>query len=169
MNIRDCFQKTAFFLFLPAHCLLAGTVGKEHPTGLFSQSSVDPIFAWRRYAVEGFAWPASVRPGETIKFYVSTMAINGDSTYDLQIFRVPNVDVTAETSFYNITGKFYPLRDVQNNPIYPGDYSRKPVDFKKGCKDYWAPTAVSFTIPAGWGGGMYAARLTHHQQNVYDS
>ena len=77
--------------------LIVMTVGvcmsysQEAPTYLAKTSTTDPTLAWHRYPVEGFAWPTSVLPGEVIKFYVCTMPRGDTLTYDIDIFRVPNV------------------------------------------------------------------------------
>ncbi|MDL1891289.1 T9SS type A sorting domain-containing protein [Sphingobacteriales bacterium CHB3] len=151
-------------LLLPLCHVAANGQGDENPWG----GSVPPQtqnLAYERHVIEGFAWPASVKPGETINFYTSVMDLLPQSPdgqiYDIKIFRSPDMD-TVRYSFLNNQGRFYPLHDSDNAPIFPGDTSgRRPVDFKKGCRAQWDSTSVSFTIPNGWPSGLYFAQLIH--------
>jgi hypothetical protein len=145
---------------------------KEHPANLLLsyEAGTDSSLAWRRYPIEGFAWPSSVLPGDTVRFYVSVMARDADSAYDIDFYRIPDIDVNPIRPRIHIDiGHFFPLRDSLLQPILPGDTSRKPIDFRLGCKDYWADGAVAFPVPSDWKSGVYVARLTHERVTDWDS
>jgi len=159
-TIQNAIKRVSFLiLLLIAPLLVQADTGKENPWGMLGKSPQAQNRAWIRYPIEGFAWPTSVKPGETIKFYISIKDTLGGHDYLLRIFRIPDPQVQFISP--TISGNFYPLRDASGNPIYPGDYSRKPVDFKIGCKSFWEPGAVSFTIPSNWPSGLYYAQLNH--------
>jgi len=153
--VLSCFS-VVFILIASFHVLHAGDNAWSH----VRQSPQGGNLAWERGPVEGFAWPASVAPNQQIKFYVSIQNINGGHSYRIEIFRLPDLNTVLWTSS-NIVGSFYPLRDASGTPIYPGDTTRKPVDFKLGCKSYWEPTAISYVVPTSFSSGVYLARLNH--------
>jgi hypothetical protein len=161
-NVKASLIKMSFIVLLLTTLDLAyAGSGKENPSGILGKLPLNDNLAWERYKIEGFAWPNSVKPGETIKFYVSVQN-QGGQNYQIQIFRIPRQNETEVLwTSATIAGNFYPMRDQSGNPINPGDYSRKPVDFKIGCKSYWEPGAIAFTIPSNWQSGMYYARLNH--------
>ncbi|MBS4028648.1 MAG: hypothetical protein KGZ58_08420, partial [Ignavibacteriales bacterium] len=130
--------------------------------------------AWDRYPIEGFAWPSSVKQGENLKLYVSVRNIadtteqsSGNRNYSINIFRLPDQN-TVYWSSANIPGQFFPLHDVNDSSIYPGDYSRKPIEFKKGCMAYWENGAITVSIGSGWPSGLYYAKLRHLSDTTKD-
>ena len=150
----------SFYIFLIAPEFSIAQVQWKH-----DEPSTTGALAWERYPVEGFGLPSSVKPGETITFYTSVMDLDTTNAstgqpYQIQIYRLPNQTNALWTS-QNIAGHFYPFRAADGTPIYPGNTSKRPVDFKLGCRDYWAPTAVSFQIPDTFRSGLYYARLHH--------
>jgi len=141
-------------------------LGGENPWRLSAKRMSSPTLGWTRSAIEGFALPTSVKPGEEIKFYVSVCDSGSQhQNYKIKIFRIPDITNALYTSSI-YTGAFYPLHDANGSVINIGDYSRKAVDFKKGCKQYWEPTAISFSIPSGWQSGLYCAQLEHQSSSV---
>jgi len=143
-----------------AHVVL----GQESPWGTMPPPAQVANLAWQRRAIEGFAWPTSIKPGEALKFYVSVMN-QGGQNYQIQIFRIPEqADNQAQWTSSTLTGSFYPLRAQNGAYIYPGDLNPpKPVDFKIGCKSFWEPGAITISgsTTALWLSGMYYARLNH--------
>ncbi|MCX6138639.1 MAG: T9SS type A sorting domain-containing protein [Ignavibacteriales bacterium] len=141
----------------------------ENPNRILSQSAVQTPLAWTRYAIEGYALPTSVKAGETIKLYVSVCDSGTQHTdYRIRIFRLPD---TANALYISsvIAGRFYSLHDSVGNPIDIGDYSRRAVDFQKGCTQYWDSSAVSFYIPLNWKSGLYYAQLEHQSPSVFQN
>ena len=124
--------------------------------------------AWERYEIEGFAWPHSIRSGETLNLYVSSLPLQplklsgqrapGSSNYHIRIFRCGQDGVPV----YEASGVagFFPLHDSAGGEIGWGDESRRPVEFKRGCLQYWQAGRVSIQT-TGWPSGVYYARLTH--------
>jgi hypothetical protein len=122
--------------------------------------------AWIRYAIEGYAFPSSIRAGEGLKFYISVCdSGQAHSDYRIRIFRLPDT-VNALYVSNVITGRFYPLHDSAGAPIGIGEYSRKAVEFRKGCTRYWDSTAIPFVVPSSWRSGLYYAQLEHQSPSV---
>lgn len=144
-----------------------GQTDNENPWGGSIPSRTDSL-AYERYPVEGFAWPTSVKPNETIKFYISIMDLvplipDSGQGYEMKIFRSPDFGTGQEVySFPKDRGRFYPLHDSDGVPILPGDTTgRRPVDYNTGCIARWdSASIVSFSIPE-WQSGLYFARLKH--------
>jgi hypothetical protein len=155
-------------LFYFALLLVAATaaLGNEFSPAAAPQSVTQIPPAWIRYAIEGYAYPSSVSAGEGLKFYVSICDSGAQhSNYRIRIFRLPD---TANALYVSpiITGRFYPLHDSVGASIGLGDYSRKAVDFRRGCTQYWESTAVQFFIPSSWRSGLYYAQLEHQSSSV---
>lgn len=163
-NVVSCAMLGAILLILAVASPSAAST-KEKNNGIIARTSTIPQHAaWVRYPIEGFAWPQSVKPGETIKIYVSMDTTLGNS-YDMYIFRIPSQQMQDTLKrFLDLTGHFYPLHDANGVEIYPPDTSRKPVDYKRGCMGTWANGAVSFQIPQNdprYKSGIYYALLKH--------
>lgn len=158
-------MKTISLLFTVWLVFVTITLGGENPWRLSAKRATSPTLGWTRSAIEGFALPTSVKPGETIKFYVSLFESEGQS-FTMEIYRIPKIDSSLITPSTH-TGAFYPLHDANGSVINLGDYSRKAVDFKKGCKQYWEPTAISLTIQSDWKSGLYCAKLISASQKDY--
>ncbi len=94
------------------------TSKKEDPNGIIARNASVPRYAaWFRNYIEGFAWPQSVKPGETINFYVSMDTSLGNN-YDMYILRVPHQNMQDTLKrFLNLTGHFFPLHDASGTPI----------------------------------------------------
>lgn len=146
--------------------LLMAFVPFAYGTSALDAPATTSPLPWTRYAIEGFAFPTSVAAGQTLRFYISVSDSGARGTeYSVAIYRVPD---TAKilTTFPVRKGQFYPLHDSAGAPILPGDYARRPVDFRKGCAAAWESTAVSFTVPADWKSGLYYAQVEHQSPNV---
>lgn len=125
--------------------------------------------AWERYEIEGFAWPHSFKSGETLNLYVSSLPIiplhrrgqraPGSSNYHIHIYRCGQDTVLVHQAL-GVGGFFFPLHDSVGVEIGWGDESRRPVEFKRGCLQYWQAGRVSIQT-TGWPSGVYYAKLTH--------
>ncbi|MBI1804303.1 MAG: T9SS type A sorting domain-containing protein [Ignavibacteriae bacterium] len=143
---------------------LQGQIKKEY-TPFNAPVGPDPGIAWRRGYFEGYTQSPSVKQGDTVKFSLSTLAaFTPPSTVTtvscaMKIYRAigrfmtGDTLMTTETSF---TGTFYPLHDAVGGTIYPGDTSRFPYEYRRGCN--W-PVAVSYGVPATWPSGFYYAKI----------
>ena len=89
--------------------------------------------------LEGYVWPLSARPGQTLTFYASGV---GNNTAVIQRYRSTSGSVTAIDM---ASVSFTPL--VQPLGVDP---------WANGSG--WSPS-FSFTIPSGWPSGIYAARF----------
>jgi parallel beta-helix repeat protein len=108
-------------------------------------------------------------PGDTVRFYASVMNEPGQA-YQIDVFRLPD-QTNPIWSATNPNGAFYPLRDATGYLIYPGDpqyQQHRPVDYKLGCKDFWAPTATPKKVEPTWTSGLYFARFNHLSLNNGD-
>ncbi len=119
--------------------------------------------AWERKVIEGFAWPASIRPGDSLHLFSSVydMDINSSAgqNYDIRIFKTAGTDSFITSR--NADGIFFPLHDSAGGLIQWGDYSRRPVDYKRGCLQDWQTGRQSFPNTTGWPSGIYYAKLIH--------
>src|SRR5262245_32824783 len=89
--------------------------------------------------LEGYVWPLSARPGQTLTFYTSGV---GDSTAAIQRYRSTGGSVTA-----------IDMASVSFTPVV------QPIGvdpWANGCG--WSPS-FSLTIPSSWPSGIYAARF----------
>ncbi len=122
--------------------------------------------AWKRYYIEGFAWSTSVLPGESIRIYVSVRSYNNDSSYEYEVYRSnDSLMLPAQTR----VGRFFPLHDENGVEIYPGDTTRKPVEYKMGCRTYWESGSFTINIPVNWESGLYYVKLNHYGITSNDS
>jgi len=115
--------------------------------------------AWERSPIESFTWPTSVKPGETITFYTSVIDTANHPSYRIQIFRMG--DSSPRIDLGSFQSHFYPLRAQNGTYIYPNDVNPpKPIDFKRGCSQWWASSAQAYSIPTtGWPSGLYYANM----------
>lgn len=141
---------------------------KENPWGTYTKPTETITLAWTRYAIEGYALPTSIKPGETIKIFVSVCDSGAQhKNYTLKIFRVPDTTIAVYTYPNVISGRFYYLHDSTGAPIGLIDYSRRPVEFRNGCTRYWDSSAISFSVPTNWQSGLYYAQLEHQSSTVF--
>ncbi len=124
-------------------------------------STPDPgTWAWERSPIEGFAWPTSVKQGETVTFYTSVLNPTAYPLYHIKIYRMG--ESSPKITLGPFTSHFYPLRAADGSDIIPPDQSKKPVDFKLGCIQRWAGSAQSYAIPNNpttWQSGVYYALM----------
>jgi hypothetical protein len=91
-------------------------------------------------ALEGYYWPLSVAPGDTLTFYVSSTA-----TYQCAFVRYHRVnDGNVGTTLVTLSG-------------LPAQVQAAPDSAWKGCD--WSPS-FTFVIPGGWTSGIYGAELS---------
>ncbi len=89
---------------------------------------------------EGYVWPLSAAPGDTLTFFVSCSA-----TYQCTFMRYHRVgDVNVGTPVATLTG-------------LPAQVQAPPDSAWKGCD--WAPS-FSFVVPADWDSDIYGAELS---------
>lgn len=111
---------------------------------LLSKTDVDPNSQFRCPWVEGYASHTSVRPGETIQFFVST---NPASEFQIEIFRM---------GFYNGDGG----RLMAQLGPFPGQIQPDPDVGPQRLRDcQWSPCA-ELRIPEDWVSGVYLGKLT---------
>ena len=111
---------------------------------MLAKTAVEPKSRYRCPWIEGYCSRQSVRPGETIEFFVST---NPASRFTLDLYRM---------GYYGGEGGRHLLRlgplpgEVQPDP---------PVGPNRVRECRWAPSA-SLRIPADWVSGVYLGKLT---------
>jgi hypothetical protein len=114
-------------------------------------AAVTTVLAWLAVSLapaaeplllEGYADPWSVRPGEEVRFHVSTNA----REYDLEVARVGATDEVVYTREH-LPGAEHPVGDDSGRPGAGAMY---------GCK--W-PAACAVRIPADWRSGFYRVVL----------
>ena len=98
------------------------------------------VTAARAADLEGYCWPLSAAPGDTVTFYVSSTAAY-QCTF-MRYHRVGNDNVGT------------PLDTVADLPAL---VQAAPDSAWKGCE--WAP-GFTFVVPAGWTSGIYGAELS---------
>lgn len=90
-----------------------------------------------RASIEGYCWPLSVAPGETISFMVSS-----STSYGVSLVR------------YQRSGDSNSAIVMTTLPTQPGGLQTAPPSAWEGCA--WQ-VSFQFTIPADWNSGIYAA------------
>lgn len=101
----------------------------------------------KRYAsdIEGYAFPASINVGDTVRFYVNTNAAH----FNLNIYR---------SGYYNgLGGRLVKRVDDIEGHVQPNcnqDFSTGLVS----CAN-WAPS-YALEVPTDWASGVYIAKLT---------
>ncbi len=128
-------MKTIIAFF--ASCIITVNIASagENPWGTFSKPVPISTVGWTRHAIEGYALPTSVKPNETIKFYVSVCDSGSEhQNYKIKIFRIPDTTTALYTSSVN-TGRFYYLHDSIGGLIGIGDHSRKAVDSRRDVQN----------------------------------
>jgi hypothetical protein len=133
----------------------------------------DTLLAWQRGYLEGYTQSPSIPQGGTVEFKVSTLAAvpwsTGTVTCGMKIYhaigRTKDGDELMVT-LSNFSVPFHPLHDSVGAPIFPGDYSRYPRDYRTGCN--WE-TSTSYSIPSNFPSGFYYAKIYiagHEQDSV---
>jgi hypothetical protein len=91
-------------------------------------------------SLEGYYWPLSAAPGDTVTFFVSSTA-----TYQCTFMRYHRVnDSNVGTALTTLTN-------------LPAQVQAPPDSAWKGCG--WSPS-FQFVVPAGWASGIYGAELS---------
>ncbi len=125
--------------------------------------------AWERNEIEGFAWPYSLRSGDTLNLYISSLPLSlagrheqraeESSRYHIAIYRIGS-EQSPIHQVSNVQGFFFPLHDSAGSEIAWGDTSRRPIEYKRGCLQYWQAGRMQLPT-SGWPTGAYYAKLTH--------
>jgi len=118
--------------------LLAALLQQGSPAEYHGRTS------WKRADLEGFANRGSIRPGETLDFYVSSR-----SAYDLELLRCGEFETVIQKA-EDLPAKLQPVS---------GDASQE------GC--HWEPS-LRLTIPTSWRTGLYKARLRSRNSSIYE-
>jgi hypothetical protein len=127
--------------------------------------TANDTIAWHRGFVEGYTHSPSVKQGDSVHFKVSTLAafVPPCSTTSVQctmtIYRMTSRSRLGTGDALIASGilfpaQFYPLNDSANQPICPGDRTRFPYEYRRGCS--W-PTAISVVVQPEWPSGLYYA------------
>jgi len=127
-------------------------------THIVSRSSSRVGMLWR--AIQGFAWPVSVRPGETVQFFVST----GAPTYE-----------TTCVGFRNASGAL-PITAIDQNeelidlPLgepqtITGRYQHTDFSPTEGCGRW--DLSFEFPVPDNWISGIYAMKCVAADGDVH--
>jgi hypothetical protein len=127
--------------------------------------------AWDRYYIEGFAWPTSVRSGEQVTVYVSVQDTHAaNRNYEVRVYRIPDT-MHQKNPYTVLQAQYIPLHDSLNQLIhyYDSTHTRKPVDYRTGCRTTWAGSTVTIQT-SGWQSGLYYARLMSqsHPEKIYN-
>lgn len=107
--------------------------------------------------IEGYAWPFSVKPGETVAFKVSADAERYQATF-LSFRNADSATVDAKTIERSEEIVEVPV----GGPVtHPGSVQAAPGNPRTGA----AAWDVSFTldVPGHWNSGLYAVRLVDNQ------
>src|SRR5690606_28200335 len=104
----------------------------------------------RRKEIEGFVSHTSIRPGETLKVYVST---DPADRYSLDIFRM---------GYYGGKGG----RLMKSFKSLKGTPQPTPEEGVKSVLECQWKESVSFTIPDDWVSGVYLGKLTTHNTDA---
>lgn len=111
---------------------------------MLTNTRIDPATRWRCPWIEGYVSRTSLRPGETLDFFISTRPA---APFDLEIYRM---------GFYGGAGG----REVFRTGPIPGiDQPDPPVGPKRLRDCAWKP-AFSLRIPGDWVSGVYLGKLT---------
>jgi hypothetical protein len=115
---------------------------------LLTKTQVDPATKYRCPWIEGYCSHTSIRPGETITFYVST---NPRCDFTLDLFRMGYYSGKGARKMHS----FGELKGVtQPNP---------PIADKRLRDCAWEPS-LEFQIPRDWPSGVYLGKLTATRQ-----
>jgi hypothetical protein len=112
--------------------------------------AVDPKTRYRSPSIEGFASRTSVRPGESITFFVST---NPPSNFRMQIYRL---------GYYQGHGGRLVMELAQFKGSVQPD---PPIGPNRLRECTWNPCA-EFTIPRDWTSGIYLGKLTAERERM---
>ena len=122
-----------------------GTDETARAGGGWLRSDADVARAWQGWqiaGIEGYCWPMSVSPGETVSFHVSAMSPG-----------------RATVSYFRLAGRGPQFSDALGSDTdFVADF-RATGRWDSDCG--W-PVDFTFTVPAGpseWGPGFYAARV----------
>ncbi|HEV3167504.1 MAG TPA: N,N-dimethylformamidase beta subunit family domain-containing protein [Isosphaeraceae bacterium] len=111
---------------------------------------IDPQTKYRSPGIEGYAAKTSVRPGESIRLFVST---NPASSFVIDVYRL---------GYYQAHGGRHMVRlgpfkgSVQPDP---------PVGEMRLRECAWEP-CTTLTIPADWTSGVYLGKLTAEREGL---
>jgi hypothetical protein len=117
---------------------------------LLEKTRIDPQVKYRCPWVEGFCSATSVRPGQTIDFFVST---NPPSSFTLDLYRM---------GYYGGAGGRLARR---LGPFNGQTQPDPPVGTNRLRECHWEACA-SFTIPEDWLSGVYLGKLTEQHEGL---
>ncbi|MGI8602096.1 MAG: N,N-dimethylformamidase beta subunit family domain-containing protein [Verrucomicrobiales bacterium] len=117
---------------------------------LLTKTRVDGAAKWRCPWIEGYCSHASVKAGETLKFFVST---NPASAFTLDIFRL---------GYYGGAGG----RQVGSMGPFAGRIQADPPVGEKRLRDCAWEVSAEIKIPADWLSGVYLGKLTECREGI---
>ncbi len=137
------------------------SAGAEHPW-LYGRPARTTNLAYERHYIEAFAWPSSVKSGESITIYVSVYPYQQESRFTLAVYRLPD-DLNAYYSYPTLLqGQFFPLHKADGTPIGWGQTTGVPVEYRNGCLVYWSQGGGTTINTSGWPSGLYFAKVIHY-------
>ena len=117
---------------------------------MLTRTRIDPATRYRCPWVEGYCSRTSVRPGEEIRFHVST---NPPSPFRIDIYR---------TGFYGGAG----ARHVVSHGPFPGRTQPDPPVGQRRLRECnWEP-CLTLRIPEDWLSGVYVGKLTEEREGL---
>jgi FG-GAP-like repeat/FG-GAP repeat len=131
--------------------------GWQFVSGRFTSAGADDLFAYHpsdgsiwigdnRLPPEGYAWPLSASPGQTINFYTSGLL---QPTAEIMRHARSGDTITATPiASINFASRVQPLATARPSRDGTG----------------WSPT-FAFQIPSGWASGIYSARIRSAQSS----
>ncbi len=117
---------------------------------LLTHTRIDPRTRYRCPWIEGYVSRTSVRPGETLDFFVST---NPASEFTLDIYRM---------GYYGGAGG----RWVHQLGPFAGRVQPDPVIGRNRVRDCQWEACASLRIPRDWVSGVHVGKLTEHRTGL---
>ena len=115
---------------------------------LLLKTGVDPAAKYRCPWIEGYCSRTSVRPGQEIRFHVST---NPPSRFSIDLYR---------TGFYGGTG----ARHLKTLGPFEGETQPDPPIGPQRLRECRWKACASLTIPENWLSGVYLGKLTAERE-----
>ena len=128
-----------------------GATARTVPLPFGSNDTPGPEWKWQLAPIEGYCWPLSGSPGETIEFKVSSVL---ELDYDVAYLRL-QANISSDGIIADGS-----LRETPMDSVFSCPGVHQPCsDFawRQGCG--W-DTSFSLAVPPDWPSGFYAAKCT---------
>jgi hypothetical protein len=140
---------------------------KTYPAGSFASGWTHVVtrsssrLATRWQAIQGYAWPLSVAPGESVSFFIST----GAPDYETTCVGFRNAEGPLPRA--SIDGNQEILESVPKLPAkkHVGQYQFSDFGPAEGC-ERWEPS-FTLKVPEGWKSGVYAMKCVARDGDLY--